>query len=121
MYSKTYMQHFAAPQNIGTINNADAKCEVVNEEGGCFDTATLFVTVENNIIKDAKYQLKACSGTIMAFSLLTTRMIGKTLEEVKGITYQLLFEDVGGVPDKKAHSLRLAVEAKNKILEQLEV
>ncbi|NOR45743.1 MAG: iron-sulfur cluster assembly scaffold protein [Candidatus Delongbacteria bacterium] len=116
MYSKTYMQHFAAPKNIGIIETPNATCTVKNEEGGCFDTVQAYAKIENNIIVDFKYKLKACSGTITAFSLISTMLIGKTIEEAKSITFEQMDELLGGVPEKKAHSLRLAIEARDKII-----
>lgn len=120
MYTKIYLDHFSNPRNVGNLENPDAKAEVVNTEGGCFDTASLFVSMNDDKIGEAKYLLKACSGTIMAFSLLSTRMQGKTLPEVKEISFESLLSDLGELPEKKHHSLRLAIEAKNKIVEILE-
>lgn len=119
MYSKTYMQHFAKPQNIGKIENPTCFAEVENKEGGCFDKATLYVNIDDKRIIEAKFQARACSGTIMAFSLLTSKIIDKELAEVKLISFEELNEDVGGIPEKKAHSLRLAIEAKDIILSKL--
>lgn len=120
MYSKTYLDHFSNPRNVGSIANADAIAEVVNREGGCFDTATLFVSMDSDKIGSTKYQLKACSGTIMAFSLLSTLMTGKSLQEIKEIDFNSLLNNLGELPEKKHHSLRLAIEAKDKIVEILE-
>lgn len=116
MYSKTYMEHFAAPKNIGVIEGADSKCSVKNEEGGCFDTVQAFAKIDNGIIIDFKYKLKACSGTITAFSLLSTMLIGKTIQDAKSITFEQMDELLGGIPEKKSHSLRLALEARDKLL-----
>ncbi|MDA3839225.1 MAG: iron-sulfur cluster assembly scaffold protein [Candidatus Delongbacteria bacterium] len=116
MYSKTYMEHFAAPKNIGIIGTPSATCTVKNEEGGCFDTVQAYVKIEDNIIIDFKYKLKACSGTITAFSLISTMLIGKTIEEARSITFEQMDELLGGVPEKKSHSLRLAIEARDKII-----
>lgn len=118
MYSKTYMTHFASPQNIGQIDNPDAECEVINTEGGCFDKVQLQASFDGDTVSDAKFRLKACSGTIMSFSLLTTMIKGKTIDEIEKIDYNTLEAEVGGIPEKKAHSLRLAVEAKDKIISQ---
>ena len=117
MYSKTYMEHFAAPKNIGEIENSDSTCTVKNEEGGCFDTVQAFAKIENNVILDFKYRLKACSGTITAFSLISTMLIGKTVEEARSITFEEMDGLLGGVPEKKSHSLRLAIEARDKIID----
>ncbi len=119
MYSKKYLEHFSAPRNIGVIENADISCNVVNTEGGCFDTVDVTVKNDNGIISDLKYKLKACSGTITAFSLLSELVIGKTVKELDSITFDQMNEILGGIPDKKHHSLRLALEALNEIKKKL--
>lgn len=119
MYSNDYIKHFSSPKNIGEIEDADIRCSVVNTEGGCFDTVDITVKSGDGIIKDFKYRLKACSGTITAFSMLSELIIGKTAEELEKITFEQMDEILGGIPEKKHHSLRLALEAVKKIREQL--
>jgi len=119
MYSKKYIEHFSNPKNIGTVENADATCNVVNNEGGCFDTVDVSVRYENGVIRDLKYKLKACSGTITAFSLLSEVIKDKNITELDSITFEYLDGLLGHLPEKKHHSLRLAVEAKNLIKEKL--
>jgi nitrogen fixation protein NifU and related proteins len=119
MYSKKYIEHFSSPRNVGTIENPDASCSVVNTEGGCFDTVDVFVKADGRTITDFKYKLKACSGTITVFSLLSETLTGKSADELDGIDFKMLDEMLGGLPEKKHHSIRLALEAKDKIVEQL--
>jgi len=120
MYSKVYMKHFAVPENVGVIENPSFQCEVINKEDGCFDKVKFFVNIEENKVVEAKYQLKACSGTIMAFSLLTSLIIGKVLSDLRKIDFDFLREQVGDLPEKKTHSLRLAVEANNELIKFIE-
>jgi NifU-like protein involved in Fe-S cluster formation len=119
MYSQKYIEHFSKPRNIGTVENADIVCNVINTEGGCFDNVDVFVRSENGRIKDFKYKLKACSGTITAFSLLSEVIADRTAEELDSITFEYLDGLLGTLPEKKHHSLRLAIEAKEKIKEKL--
>jgi nitrogen fixation NifU-like protein len=119
MYSKTYLEHFSSPKNIGSLEDADIEFNVVNTEGGCFDTVDVTVKSDNGVITDFKYKLKACSGTITAFSLLSELIRGKTARDLDGITFEHLDDILGKIPEKKHHSLRLAIEAVNRIKEQL--
>ncbi len=119
MYSKQYLEHFSRPKNIGTIGDPDFSCSVVNTEGGCFDTVDVTVKIGNGTVTDVKYKLKACSGTITAFSLLSELIRGKTAGELESITFEQLDEILGGIPEKKHHSLRLAIEALDKIKAKL--
>ncbi len=119
MYSKNYMKHFASPLNIGLIENYTYMTEVVNKEDGCFDKIRLYLLVENQIIKDAKYQLKACSGTIVSFSVLTELLKNKDIGFLNELTEADLIAEMGELPPKKGHSVRLALEAVANIIEQL--
>ncbi|MBN2857971.1 MAG: iron-sulfur cluster assembly scaffold protein [Candidatus Delongbacteria bacterium] len=119
MYSKEYIRHFSDPQNIGAVDDPDITCTVVNTEGGCFDTVDVTVKSDNGVITDMKYRLKACSGTITAFSLLSGLVRGKTADELDSITFEQMDAILGKIPEKKHHSLRLAVEAVQKIKEKL--
>lgn len=119
MYSKKYLEHFASPKNIGAFDDPDISCNVVNTEGGCFDTVDVFVKVKDSVVSDFKYKLKACSGTITVFSLLSEIIIGKKTEELAGIDFKFIDDALGGLPEKKHHSIRLALEAIDKIIEQI--
>lgn len=111
MYNDKYMKHFGEPQNIGEIPDADAFCEVKHQGGGCFDTIMLFIKVNDGRIADIKYKVRACSGTIAAGSAITTLARGKSLDEAMKIDFDIVNEELGGVPEKKYHSIELAVEA----------
>jgi len=119
MYSKKYIEHFSNPKNIGIIADADASCNVLNTEGGCFDNVDVTVKSDNGIITDFRYKLKACSGTITAFSLLSEVIKNKTIEDLDSITFEYLDNLLGNLPEKKHHSLRLALEAITKIKNEL--
>ena len=111
MYSKQYMKHFTQPQNAGEVENPDAVCEVAHTGGGCFDRIKLAMKVEDGKIADLKYKLRACSGTIAACSALTTLALGKEISEAEKIDVEMLLKELDGVPEKKMHSVELAVEA----------
>ena len=110
-FSERYMQHFTAPQNIGEISDPDGACEVHHKGGGCFDRVQMTVKITDNRIEDVKYKLRACSGTIAACSATTSLAKGKTLEEVSQVTFELVNEELGTVPERKHHSIELAVKA----------
>ena len=106
-----YMQHFTMPQNIGELTDPDGACEVHHEGGGCLDKVKMSIKVENGTIADIKYKLRACSGTIAASSAATSLVKGKSLEEADKIDFDMINEELGIVPEKKHHSIELAVRA----------
>ena len=110
-YSSQYMKHFTAPQNSGEVENPDAAAEVKHEGGGCLDQVRMTLKVEDGKISELKYRLRACSGTIAACSGITSIASGKTLEEAAKLGTEELLAELGGVPERKMHSVELAVKA----------
>jgi len=116
MYSEKYLQHFSSPQNVGEITDPDGVCEVAHTGGGCFDRIKMTLKVEGDRIVDIKYKLRACSGTIAASSAVTSLALGKTLTEAGQIGAAEILTELDGVPEKKMHSVELAVEALREVV-----
>ncbi len=110
-YNEKYIQHFTQPRNIGDMDNPDGSSTVHHEGGGCFDRIRMHIKVENGILSDIRYKLRACSGTIAASSAISVIAKGKTLEEALQIDFDAINDELGGVPQKKYHSIELAIEA----------
>lgn len=118
-YSSKYLDHFTNPRGIGAIEDSDGWSEVQHEGEGCFDRVKMMLRVTNNIIQDAKFQARACSGTIASCSALVEMIIGKDINFVRKITPDDLNDYLEGVPDKKRHSLELSVKALNEALDKI--
>ena len=116
-YSPQYIDHFTNPRGVGEIVNPDAVSEVKHEGGGCFDTIRLSLRFNNNKISDIKFRARACSGTIAACSALVERVSGMDINAAGKITPDDLADQLGGIPDKKQHSVELAIEALQKALQ----
>ncbi len=110
-FSEKYLYHFTSPQNIGELADANGVGEVLHEGGGCLDRVRMAVKVENGIITDIKYKLRACSGTIAASSAVSTLAVGKAVEEADRIDFDTINNELGLVPERKNHSIELAVKA----------
>ena len=108
--SKKYLEHFSSPQNVGILDNPDAEIEVAHEGGGCFDRIKMTIISEEDIIKSINFKARACSGTIAAASAATAWAVGKSLEEALSLTPAIIEQELGGVPEKKLHSVELAAE-----------
>jgi len=113
-YSDTYMDHFQSPRNVGEVENPSAKADVEHEGSGCFDRLRITLSVEDGKIREAMFKARACSGTIAAASMVTEWAKGKALEEAAEMTADKLAELLGGVPEKKVHSVELAAAGMRK-------
>jgi nitrogen fixation NifU-like protein len=109
MYSEKVMEHFTNPRNIGEIADADGVGEVGNAK--CGDIMKIFLKIENNIIKDIKFQTYGCGAAIATSSIATEMLLGKSLEYAVALKNQDVVNELGGLPAAKVHCSVLAEEA----------
>jgi len=108
-YSEKVMEHFRNPRNVGEIPDADGVGNVGNPV--CGDIMRLYIKVENNVIKDAKFKTFGCGAAIATSSMVTELVKGKTVEEALKVSNHAVAEALGGLPKIKMHCSVLAEEA----------
>jgi len=123
MYSDKVMEHFRNPKNMGELKDADGVGEVGNVV--CGDFLKIFIKVGKNkkgeaFIKDIKFQTYGCASAIASSSMLTELAKGKTIDEAKKITRDLIAGELGGLPPQKIHCSVLAQDALKKAIEDYE-
>ncbi len=109
LYSKTVMDHFRSPRNVGEIEDADGVGEVGNPI--CGDMMTIYIKVVDEHIKDIKFQTFGCGSAIAVSSMLTEIAMGKSIEEAKKITNKDVAEALDGLPKNKLHCSNLGADA----------
>ena len=87
MYSKTVMDHFKKPRNVGVIEDADGVGEIGNPL--CGDMMSIYLKIEDEKINDIKFQTFGCGAAIAVSSMLTEMAKGKSLEEAKKIAEEI--------------------------------
>jgi len=97
------------PRNVGEIENADGVGTVGNPV--CGDIMKMYLKIENNVIKDAKFKTFGCGAAVATSSMATELIIGKTLEEALDITNSTVAEALDGLPPVKMHCSNLAQQA----------
>ncbi len=117
MYSAAVLDHFKNPRNAGELADATATVEVTNP--ACGDIMQLAVRVSDGRIADARFKTRGCVTAIACGSLLTEMIRGKTIQEIRGITYQQLSEALGGLPPATVHGSQLACDALQALLAAL--
>jgi NifU-like protein involved in Fe-S cluster formation len=118
-YSQAYLEHFTNPQNNGEMADADAVADVAHTGGGCFDRVRIFAKLNGDRIERVTYQCRACSGTIAACSMMSEMAKKMSLKDALHITGSQVAERLGGVPDRKQHSVDLAAQALRAVAEKL--
>ena len=109
MYSKTVMEHFKNPRNVGVIEDADGVGEVGNPL--CGDMMTIYLKIGDERIEDIKFQTFGCGAAIAVSSMLTEMAKGKGLEEAKKISNKDVAKALEGLPKNKLHCSNLGADA----------
>jgi len=108
-YNDKVMDHFTNPRNVGTIEDASGVGTVGNAQ--CGDIMKVYLKIEGDIIKEAKFKTFGCGAAVATSSMATELIIGKTIEEALQITNKTVLEALGGLPSAKVHCSCLAEEA----------
>lgn len=114
MYSEKVMDHFRNPRNVGEIPDADGVGEIGNVS--CGDVMKIFIKVQDDIIRDVKFQTFGCGSAIATSSMVTEMVKGKTLDEAERITNKAVAEALDGLPPEKMHCSNLAADALHKAI-----
>lgn len=109
-YSDVVMEHFKNPQNVGRIEDPDAKS--VEGSPACGDMVAVYLRVDeaSHRIDDIKFESYGCASNIATGSIITELAKGKTLDQAKGITWEQASDALGGLPPIKTHCSVLAVD-----------
>jgi len=109
MYTEKVMDHFANPRNVGEIESASGVGEVGNMK--CGDIMKIYLSIEGDVIKDAKFKTFGCGAAVASSSVATEMIKGKSIEDALKVTNKLVAEELGGLPPAKMHCSVLAEEA----------
>lgn len=109
MYNEKVMEVFENLQNVGEVENYNAKGVVGNEV--CGDIMQVTLRIEDNIIKDAKFKTFGCAAAMTTSSIATTMIKGMTIEEALKVRNSDVIKELGGLPPQKIHCSVLAEEA----------
>ena len=115
LYSEKVMDHFLHPRNVGVIEDANAIGEVGNAK--CGDIMKMYLKIENDIIRDVKFETFGCGSAIASSSMATELIKGKPVSEAMKLTNKAVAEALDGLPAYKMHCSVLAEEAIQSALE----
>ena len=109
LYSEKVMDHLMHPRNVGIIEDADGIGEVGNAK--CGDIMKIYLKIEDEIIKDVKFETFGCGSAIASSSMATEMIMGKSIHEAMLLTNKAVAEALDGLPLHKMHCSVLAEEA----------
>jgi nitrogen fixation NifU-like protein len=115
IYSDKVMDHFTNPRNVGEISNPDG----IGEEGNpvCGDMMTFYIKVKENRLEDVKFKTFGCGAAIAVSSMVSEMAKGRTIEEARKITPELVAKELEGLPKNKFHCSNLGAQALSKAID----
>ena len=81
LYQQVILDHSKSPRNFRKLENANRSAQGHNPI--CGDNVTLYLLVENDVVKDISFQGSGCAISKASASLLTDALKGRTTTEVK--------------------------------------
>ena len=88
------LEHYQNPKNKGLINDDSYKFVNMNNES-CIDEINLMVKIEDDIIKDIRFDGEACAICTSATSVMISTLIGKSVSAAKEIlkNYEYMIDE----------------------------
>ena len=83
-YSPTILEHFKHPRNRGSLASPTVSQEGTNPL--CGDRVRIELSLEGDLVKDARFTANACAICVAAASMLTELVRGAPLEDVETLT-----------------------------------
>ena len=114
-YSEKAIYYYLEKPYMGSLPDADQVSEML---GTCGDTLKVFLKIDQNKIKDIRYQVLGCPGAISAAMASVDLVRGKNLEYARNINDGDVFNQLEDLPAKKHHCIQLAVKALHKAIDE---
>ncbi len=105
-YSAILIDHARNPRNMKL---PEAYNGFAINDGYCGDMMSMWILIEQNIVKDVTFHTDGCGPSIASGSMATEIARGKTVEEVRGIVPENISQALGGLPVDHEHCASLAV------------
>lgn len=88
------LENYQNPDNRGLIDD-DSYLKVNTNSESCIDNLDFMMKIEDGTIKDIKFDGEACAISTSASSIMTRKLIGKSIDEVKKIltNYKNMIEE----------------------------
>lgn len=83
------LENYQNPKNKGLLNDKSYMKVNMNNES-CIDEVNLEVKIENDIIKDIRFDGEACAISTSSTSIMISTLIGKTVKEAENILQNFL-------------------------------
>jgi len=105
-----YPEHIIAiaknPKHFGRMNDPTSAASI---KGPCGDEMEFYLVIKDRIIEDIKFYTKGCIATIVCGSMTAQLALGKSIDEVLGISPKEVIEALSDLSEDRCHCSILAV------------
>jgi nitrogen fixation NifU-like protein len=98
LYQDLILDHGKKPRNFHKLDTANH--EALGHNPLCGDRLTLYLTVDEDIIRDAAFQGSGCAISVASASMMTEMLKGKTLAETETLFNHMHAACTGGVTSR---------------------
>ncbi|MFH1594308.1 MAG: iron-sulfur cluster assembly scaffold protein [Candidatus Omnitrophota bacterium] len=107
-----YPEHIIAlakdSTHFGRMNDPTSAAII---KGPCGDEMEFYLVIKDRIIEDIKFYTKGCLATIVCGSMTAQLALGKSIDEVLGISPKEVVDALSGLSEDHCHCSILAVSA----------
>ena len=93
LYRQYILDHFREPRNYGAIEDADIHAADTNPL--CGDRIALDLKLQDGRVKEVRFSGRGCAISQASASMLTEKIEGASLEELRSLTPQDVFDMLG--------------------------
>ncbi len=95
MYQEIILQHYKAPKNFGPMAAPDLSGEESNPNCGDRLTLDLRLDPSRSRVAEVRFHGDGCAISVASASMLTLKVAGRPLEEVRALTQEDVLKMVG--------------------------
>ena len=93
VYREHILDHYRHPRNQGVLDDADISGELDNPV--CGDVVRLDVRLSDGRVSEARFSGRGCVISMASASMLTEKVLDKTVEELRELTDEDVFKMMG--------------------------
>jgi len=109
-YTEKTLDHFRNPRNVGTLEGPNVAVGRVGNPV-CGDMMDIYIDVQDDRIKDIKFQTFGCGSAVATSSMITELVVGMQLDEALKVSRGDVADALDGLPPIKMHCSNLAADA----------
>jgi len=106
VFSAKVIEQVHNPTNLSRMDGPDAYGIV---HGSCGDTMEIYLRLNGERIQEATFTTTGCGSSVACGDMLTTVVLGMSLEEAGSVRPDDVIVALDGLPEENAHCAELAV------------